>query len=189
MSECSRPVDALLVADLAELTGDADTDLGRHVRACPRCSARAREIVAANGRLDRTFGAEAVIDASALIARARSDPASPMGPFDLRNARWIPHWSHWVPVRAAGAAGALVVLTVALLVTIVARREPPSSVVPVPEGPVVPLVVDAPGYDVAVIPTANPDLTIIWFSKEKDDAKPMDAARDGPAGVGPGNGL
>ena len=185
MSECTRPIDALLVAELDELRGDADTDLGRHVRACPRCSAAAREIVAANGRLDRTFGAEAVIDASALIARARSGPPRTGRLFD-RPRRWI---AHPIPMRAAAVSAAFAVLAVAVLILVGGREERLPGVEWIPERPRQPPVVDAPYDKVVVIPTANPKLTIIWFSKEDDDAKHVDVPRDNPAVIGPGDQL
>ena len=45
------------------------------------------------------------------------------------------------------------------------------------------MLVDAPGYNVAVIPTTDPDITIFWFYKEKDDDQDMDM-RGGPAAAG-----
>ncbi|MCY3622358.1 MAG: hypothetical protein OXH68_11700 [Gammaproteobacteria bacterium] len=192
MSAREHPVETLLTAELDELAGEADTELGRHVRDCPHLSAAARKILAANAALNASLAEGRVFRGDSLIARARSgETTSTVG-----RARWRPRvpavpaaW-RWVP--AAAAVGALAIA--AILLGVIGSEEPlpgpawdPDPMTP--EYAAQPLLVDAPGYNVAVIPTANPDITIFWFSKENDDAQRVDPVHDGPIAIGRGNGL
>lgn len=190
MNACDRPVEPLLTAELDELAGQADTELGRHVRDCPHCSAAARKILAANVVLDDLLVVRPTTVARDLVAKARSGEEVSVAVPAWRQLRWPgaqPGW-RW----AAAGIGALAVA--AVLLAVVGREEPlagpewePQEITP--EYAAQPLLVDAPGYDVAVIPTANPDITIFWFSKENDDAQEVDPVRDGPIAIGSGNGL
>ncbi|MDE0037487.1 MAG: hypothetical protein OXU77_07990 [Gammaproteobacteria bacterium] len=192
MSACKRPVDPLLTAELDELAGEADTELGRHVRDCPRCSATARKILAANVSLNASLAERRVLPGESLIARARSMQISPAAGRAWWRAQMPvaqPAW-RWVP--AAAAVGTLAIA--AILLAVIGSEESlpgpewdPNQTTPDYAGQ--PLLVDAPGYNVAVIPTANPDITIIWFSKESDDVQNVDPVRDGPIAIGSGNGL
>lgn len=185
MSAREDPLKALLTAELDELAGEADTELGRLVRDCPHCSAAARKILAANEALNATLAASRVVDAPALVARARSSQRSKASGWRMR---WpaIPSAWPW----AAATVGALAVWTI--LVVFAWRTESPTDPETRPEVPAEhaesPLV-DAPGYSVAVIPTTNPDITIIWLTKESDDGEQVDAILDGPIAVDPPNGL
>ena len=190
MSNCKRPLEPMLTAELAELEGIAVTDLGRHVRVCPHCSAAARKILAANAVLDASLAEGRAIYSGSLLARARSTEQAPgMGRF-----RWSGGWLAIGPTLG-WAAGAIGVLAFATVLLVVAPRHEPLPDAESPPGLTAaelttqPPLIHAPGYDVAVIPTENPDVTIIWFSKENDDADATDAIRDGPIAVGPANGL
>ena len=191
MTSCDRPLDGLLSAELDELAGRAETELSRHVRVCPHCSARARKILAASGALHRGLDAGRAVDAvdkEALIARARSETSTRR--FTWRDTRWSAPFGDWAGLRAAAALGAMAVVAITVLFAVGGREETLPDAESLPE-PIhnKPLLVDAPGYNVAVIPTTNPDITIFWFSKENDDAQQADAVRDGPIAIGPGNGL
>ena len=192
MSSCDRPQDALLSAEPDELAGRAETELSRHVRVCPHCSAKARTILAAIGALHRDLDAGRAVDAvgkEALIARARAQPETSTRRFAWRHTRWSA-LDEWPSLRAAAALGAIAVAAITVLFAVGGREETLPGPESVPERtPKAPLLVDAPGYNVAVIPTTNPDITIFWFSKENDDAQQADAVRDGPIAIGPGNGL
>lgn len=191
MSTSDRPAAALLTAELNELTGEADTELGRLVRDCPHCSAAARKILAANVVLNAALDEGRVLHADSLITRARSrqeTTAAVRSRWRARVPAAPPAW-RWIP--AAAAVGTLSIA--AILLALVDSGEP----LPGPEWDpdaamseyaTQPLLVDAPGYNVAVIPTANPDITIFWFSKENDDAQEVDPVRDGPIAIDP-NGL
>ncbi len=184
MSGCERPVAPLLTAELADLEGVAETDLGRHVRDCPHCSAAARRILAANRVLNASLAEEREVHGGLLITRARSLERA----WRFDHARWR---ARWPALGLAAAAIGLVSISVVML-AVVARapsgNEPISSQSAVDVTPQT-LEVDAPGYRVAVIPTANPDLTIILFSREDDDGQQPGDVRNGPIAVGPANGL
>lgn len=191
MSTCDHPVEPLLTAELDELAGDADTELGRLVRDCPHCSAAARKILAANVALNASLAEGRIQHADSLITRARSKDQTAVAGRSWWRARAPvapPAW-RWTP--AAAAVGTLAVA--AVLLAVVGSEEP----LPGPEWnpdtttneyAAQPLLVDAPGYNVAVIPTANPDITVFWFSKENDDAQEVDPVHDGPIAIDP-NGL
>ena len=192
MSACDRAAGALLTAELDELAGAADSALGRHLRDCPHCSATARKILAANEALHAALAEGRVPEGESLIARARAGEKTTAAGRTRWGARVPgaqPAW-RWVP--GVAAVGALAIA--AILLAVVDSEEPLSGPEwdphPVtPEYAAQPLLVDAPGYNVAVIPTANPDITIFWFSKENDDVREVDPVRDGPIAIGPGNGL
>lgn len=180
MSAREGPVEALLTAELDELAGEADTELGRLVRDCPHCAAAARKILAANEALNASLTSSRATNASALMARARSSERS-------RASGWRMRW----PVIPAGwlwTAATVGTLAVwAIMVVFAWRTTSPADPESRPEVAAEPaeLSVDAPGYSVAVIPTSNPDITIIWLTKESDDGQHADAIRDGPITVGP----
>ena len=186
MSECDRPLATLLTAEVDELAGRSETEVSRHVRDCPRCGSAARSILAANDALDDALGGGKAINVETLIARAHAntEPARPRS----RRPRWSVPRIGWLPLGAAAALGVLAATVIALLVPTNTTEQPLPGVewFAQPEEPV---VVDAPGYNVAVIATTNPDITIFWFIKETDDAPPTDSPYDGPIAIGPGNGL
>ena len=192
MSACDRPAGPLLTAELDELAGEADTELGRHVRDCPHCSAAARKILAANGTLNASLAEEGVLHAESLITRARSKEKTAVS----GRAWWqvrapaVPSAWRWIP--AAAAVGTLAVAAI-LLAVVGSEKSLPGpewhADTTSPGYAAQPLLVDAPGYNVAVIPTANPDITIFWFSKENDDAQEVDPGRDGPIAIGAPSGL
>ncbi|MDE0661703.1 MAG: hypothetical protein OXI79_18870 [Gammaproteobacteria bacterium] len=186
MTACDRPVEPLLTAALDELAGTADTELSRHVRDCPHCAAAARKILAANDALDASLREGFVLHRASLLARAPSKEPTP----GASRRRWRAPWPANRPALGwvAAAVGLVAVATVIVVVT--PRQEPLPSPRLAAEPPATeqasqPLTVDAPGYDVAVIPTENPDVTIIWFAKETDDADVV----DGPIAVDPTSGL
>lgn len=188
MSASGRPVEALLTAELDELAGEADTELGRLVRDRPHYAAAARKILAANVALSASLAEGGVLRSDSLITRARSKEETAVEGRSWWRARVPaapPAW-RWIPVAAA--VGTLAVA--AVLLAVVGSDEPLPSPEWDPETTSAeyaaqPLLVDAPGYNVAVIPTANPDITIFWFSKENDDAQEVDPVRDGPIAIDP----
>lgn len=190
MSACDRPVEPLLTAELDELAGEADTELGRHVRDCPHCSAAARKILAANVALNESLTLQRTTEARDLVARARSGDEVSVAVPAWRQVQWPgkhPGW-RW----AAAGIGAFAVAAILLAVGGIEEPLPGPEWTPnqtTPDYAARPLLVDAPGYNVAVIPTANPDITIFWFSKENDDVQKVDPVRDGPIAIGSGNGL
>ena len=192
MTTRDRPLEPLLTAELDELAGKADTDLARRVRGDPRFSAAARKILAANSALDAALAISATSTAStasaasratnapALIARARSSERSRASG---RRMQWpvIPGAWLWTAATVGTLAVWAIMVVFAWRTTSPADPESRPEVAAEHAEP----SVHAPGYSVAVIPTSNPDITIIWLTKESDDGQHADAIRDGPIAVGP----
>lgn len=191
MNACDRPVEPLLTAELDELAGQADTELGRHVRDCPHCSATARKIMAANVALNASLAEARVLHSDSLIARARLREKTAVAGRSWWGTRVPPAQPAWRWALPAAAVGTLAIAAILLWVVGSEEARPGSDEVASTgfARTVEPVHVDAPGYAIAVIPTANPDLTIIWFSKEGDDDHQVDDIRDGPIAVGSPNGL
>ena len=152
MSECRRSFDTLLDADVAELSGLAETELAVHISGCISCAAAARKILEGNDTLDDVLGSAPPIDARALVARARLE-ALPKAVEKAPNpAR---RWRGWAMLGAAASIAALLVLSERDV------RMPGVEVAPRTE---VHAIVEAPaGRNVAVIQTDDPDITVLWF--------------------------
>ena len=90
-SACGRPVEALLRAELDELKGTGSTELAGHIRACERCGALARSIVAGYEKLDDALEPAIEVNAPRIVAlgRARADAG-------VRRVAWwaIAHTAH-----------------------------------------------------------------------------------------------
>jgi anti-sigma factor RsiW len=71
MSGCTRSLDYLLEAELGELSGDHDTEIGRHVRECECCQRVAHRMLDSTARLDAALSAVPDgFDVDALVERA-----------------------------------------------------------------------------------------------------------------------
>ncbi|NJD10126.1 MAG: hypothetical protein FIB01_06675 [Gemmatimonadetes bacterium] len=154
--QCRACLEFLLSAEPEELRGGHAQR--EHLRTCESCSARARAI-----------GAHAEELATALAAVTDGRSRTGAGRVPSRGGRYgaatAParggRWSEWLPALAGVAAAA------ALLIAL-GREEPrvPAARVPaVAAAPRVPAttVVNAAGPGgVAVMPTNNPDITIVW---------------------------
>jgi hypothetical protein len=134
---CTQAREALLVADLAELRGEAGTPLSAHVGACPDCRRAASMIADGTAHLGSTI----------VYRRGRRARVS-------RRAAvlWL------VPVAAA------LVVAVSLNVRASRRDAPPRvSRDPLPVVRTVSLEVGR-GQQVTVLKTADPKVTVIWLS-------------------------
>ena len=179
MTGCTRPLAELLVAEPDELAGRGDTDLARHIRACPHCTASARRILAANDALREVLDVPNPANVNAVLRKARIETARPS---DRRPRFAIP-----ASIRVVAATSMVVVIAAAIELKMHHQPDrplPSKTWIPVAEEQ--PVLVDAPGYNVAVIPTTDPDITIFWFYKENDDDQDMDM-RGGPPAAGTGN--
>lgn len=149
MMDCRAVRDALLEADLAELRGERESDLSRHLAGCADCRAAATRILQAEGALLHALQApEARRPIESVVAAARAEAA--------RRAMRRRAWRRWVPLAAAAGLGALVWIN---------RRDPPRLPPPPRDsGPTATVTVEAPpGRNVAVLKTGNPDIVVIWF--------------------------
>lgn len=152
MTECARSPEALLDAELEELSGVAETDLGVHVRACARCAATARAILEGNDALDGVLGSVPPIDARALLARARVEVVPGA---EKRAPRFGRRWRQGAALAAAAAIAVLLVLS--------ERDRSMPGVEMAPRAEVYSMVEAPADLSVAVIQTDDPDITILWF--------------------------
>ena len=158
-SACGRPVEALLRAELDELKGTGSTELAGHIRACERCGALARSILAGYETLNDTLEPAVELNAPRIVALGRSRAEAGV----RRTSRWRfampPTWA------AATAAAASIAAVLALVLPeprgpgLEPVWQPPATVASAP-------VVSAPHHNVAVIQTDDPDITVFWFYKE-----------------------
>lgn len=158
-STCGRPVEALLRAERDELGGSGASELAGHIRACERCGALARSILAGYAALDDTLEPAVELNAPRIVAlgRARADARV------RRRSKWrLPMPPMWA---AATAAAASIAAVLALVLPeprgpgLEPVWQPPATVASAP-------VVSAPHHNVAVIQTDDPDITVFWFYKE-----------------------
>ena len=153
MTACAVWAERLVVGAPDEISGVAETELSRHVRDCRECAAEAHKITAANEAL-RVAITSPEVDAVELIERARHVGANEQKAGVKQSAR-IPRLG-WTAIAASMvAATAMVVLSL---------QKPILEPLPPPVRPQ-PLV-NAADYNLVVMPTRNPDITILWFYKE-----------------------
>ena len=176
MNRCAR-LSELLTAEPDELAARADTDLARHIRQCPHCTTAARAMLAANDGFREVLEVPGRVDVDAVLRKAHSDAT-----------RSRPGRRAWftVPSPARVVAATSLAAAIAVAVALKMHHQPDKPVPSEQWTPVAeeqPVLVDAPGYNVAVIPTANPDMTIFWFFKENDDDQDVDM-RSGPTTAG-----
>ncbi len=145
MSDCAHVRDLMLDAEPASLLGAGDDPVAAHLRACPACAALARILLEETAALDRFLAEPGSVDTGALVdAALNSRP---------RVVRILPR-RHWLALAAAAAVAGLLFV----------RGDRPLPVTPsvAPQGSP-PLVEPAPGQNVAVLATNNPDITVLWF--------------------------
>ncbi len=141
--KCTDARDAILIADPSELSGEASTELSRHLRDCAACAAAAATIVEHTEALRRALDASAPSRGPAVVLRRTSG----------RRRRWL------VAAPALAAAG----LAALLFSSDTAHRNidvtPATRRVQAPR----PLVDQPAGTDVAVFSTDNPNIVVVWF--------------------------
>lgn len=171
MNRCARLAE-LLTAEPDELAARTDSDLARHIRECPHCATAGRAMLAANDGLREVLEFPGQVDADAVLRKAHT-----------ATTRSRPGWRAWFTVPAPARVVAATSLVAAIAVAVALKiHNQPDKPVPSEQWTSVaeeqPVLVDAPGYNVAVIPTANPDMTIFWFFKENDDEQDVDMRGD-----------
>ncbi len=153
----------LLSADIAELR-DSDGDLAGHIETCAECREAVAGILAATDALGGVMSHAASLDAKALVAQEGEAKASRSARHSIALA-----WRKWGAWPAAGAAAAAVAAVALYLATFtpepVLMGEPWFPTDPPPR----PLLAAAPGHDVVVIATDDPDITIVWLVEEKPE--------------------
>ena len=160
MKTCPRTAE-VLSADIAELRAGANADLARHIETCADCRAAVARVLAATDALAGVMSHAPPFDAKALLAQG--------GRAESPRAAWrrlALGWRRWGAWPAAGAvatgAAALALYFAALAPEPVPMGEPWLPTEPPPR----PLLAAAPDHDVVVIPTEDPDITIVWLVEE-----------------------
>ncbi len=163
MTDCPTTRDWILEVDPEELEEDATGEHADHLAECPDCRALADEILGAEALLrDGLDSVEPALGVAEALVRAREAHQATEAHRATRRQR---RWQVALPLAAAALGGLL----------LIGRPRP----VPAPgfdpatvraaralgligPGP----VVRAEGHErVAVLPTENPKITVIWFMK------------------------
>jgi hypothetical protein len=149
MTECADVRDLLLDAEPDELRGIGSTRVAEHVRACRRCARLAKRILDETDLLAAYLDERPAPPVADILGRA----GVPAGPRPSRRSRVRRRWL-WAPAAAAVAA---------LFVAIESRGPAPASGPALAAFDASPVVEPATGETVAVLPTDNPDITVLWF--------------------------
>lgn len=158
MNDCNSIISRMLEAPLEELDPASEGEIAEHLRGCASCRAAAEAIVVETRALGEWRSPMGDPDLDAILVRAGvpAEKAASTG-MGRRNGT-----KAWLGLAAAAA-----------LATVLLRPSPP----PMPgEGPTPrtpsppPLVEAAPGRDVVVLPTRNPDITVVWFYDSEESA-------------------
>lgn len=159
MSDCASFRELMLEAEPAELRGEGESPLARHVRNCPACARAAAVLLQETEHVDAFLADAPPLDVDAVLARAgiaprRAAPGTAPGRLGIRR---FPTRRVWVPLAAAAALAGLLLL-----------RGPEPTRVPATdmaarEAPAPPLVEALADQDVAVLPTNDPNITVVWI--------------------------
>lgn len=159
--KCDTATELLMEASHAELRGEADSEIARHVRRCPRCRRLAVELLEADEGLGRALEGllEARSDEEILqaarreLARGAVGDDAPTAPLRRRHL-----WRIGAPLAAAAALAAVILLT-----------DGPEPGARVGEAPVPPRLAEERSVDVqadrrfAMMKTEDPKIHVVWF--------------------------
>ena len=145
MTSCVDVRALLLEAELEELAGQGPSKVADHVRTCAACGAIASRILEETAELDSILArALSAPDVDAILATADAPE---------RKVITFPTWRRWSALAAAAAVAGLFFF----------RADAPMQVASTNTFMEAPLVEAAPAQNVAVLGTANPDITVLWF--------------------------
>jgi anti-sigma factor RsiW len=149
---CTEARDLLLEADLAELRGEGESEVARHVRECTRCRATAREIIEQEGALAHSLaGVRSRVSADATAAEAAAAKVLPLRP------RWKRRWATVIPAALAATIAGILLTSNGTSPTVVPSTTEVAAVAAVP-------VVDAASSETFVVfNTDNPDIVVVWL--------------------------
>jgi len=156
--QCEIARERILEADPAELSGDVAGDLADHLAGCSACHVLANRVLKAERALAGAIAAmESGLDVDAALAR-------------------VPRGQGWGSVRGWRRAGLALPLAAAAVAALVMLKPPEDSRQAAAFDPSAPVVTRTLGWDrpapvvrsishanVAILPTENPDITIVWF--------------------------
>lgn len=143
---CAAARELLLVAEPEELETRSHSPLAAHLRSCDACATIARDILNTQASL-----------ADALAALTAPQPRAPA----MQHARHVPMLRRVMFAAAPLAAAAVLLLMRLQSETGTSGRFEPLFVPP-PEVPSTTVVNAAASGDVAVLRTADPNITIVW---------------------------
>ena len=151
MSQC-RDIRALLLeADPEELAGAGPSQVAEHIRTCDACRSVADGILAETAALEEHLAyLPSAPDVDAILMAAGVGEPTPDARAGVIRFR---SWRKWSALAAAAVVAGLFFLP---------GDRPLQLPGTLTVGPP-PLVVAAPDQNVAVLPTANPDITVLWF--------------------------
>lgn len=140
-----------------EALASPDAEWAEHLERCAECTSAVERILSLNDGLAQLLSAHPPIDAAEIVRRARisTDSAHPKAATRSRTGTW---------------GGVALVAAAAVALLILVRTPPPQSALDgavsaesvVPErAEVYPVVVS--DVDAAILPTANPEITVVWF--------------------------
>ena len=153
---CAEARLRLLEVEPHELEAGRGDELADHIAGCAACAADVAHLLAFQRELDDVLGRVPQLDAAEIVRRARTPRGDGRRGADRGPGRVA--WRRretWLSLAAAAA-----------LVLVVLWQRPPRAMPGDPwSAPLVdPPTLEAPaGRDVAVLPTSNPDITVIWF--------------------------
>lgn len=151
MKHCRNVRSLLLEAEPEELAGEGSSNVAQHIRTCAACGAIASRILEETAVLD-TYLAQvpSAPDVDAILARAGVDEAA-----SEVSAKVLPFpaWRGWAALAAAAAVAGLFFF----------RSDAPLQMGSTNTFEAPPLVEAAPDQNFAVLSTANPDITVLWF--------------------------
>lgn len=169
---CEEARQELLRREPAELSGEADTPLARHVRGCGDCREVAAALLEGQRVLGRALdeaaaGADAGEAADRALRAVHAEEHAPGGREDDGAEKVEEGWRRWVVPLAAAAA-----LVVALAVPLREDRDrepwpPADRPGPAPAA----LAVEATNdWPVTVLQTSDPDVVVVWFHAQREES-------------------
>lgn len=165
-SACAPFREVMLEADPPELRGEGDGPLARHLRTCPSCARVAALLLEETAHLDAYLTEAPRPDVDALLRRAGfsvgAPPAPTSGPRFASRMWRFPTRRVWIPVAAAAALTAILLLRAPEVHTPAASVGSVATSVPRATPPV---VEPAAGQDAAIMQTDDPNITVVWLFK------------------------
>ena len=153
---CEIARDRIMEAAPAELADEGAGELAEHLGGCAACRALAAQVLESEGLLaDAIAGIEPGLKLESALAR-------------------VPSGRGWGAVRGWRRAGLALPLAAAAVAALVMLRLPDDAGRTIAFDPASPVIGSALGWDrsvvrsgshssVMVLPTENPDITIVWF--------------------------
>ena len=157
---CEIARDRLLEADPAELTHEVAGDLAEHLEGCSACHALAERVLESERALAGAIAAmEPGLDVETALARVPSGRG-----WGWREVQGWRRAGFALPLAAAALA-AFVMLRVPDQPRQIPSFNPSASAVAAALGwdRPAPVVTSTSHTNVAILPTENPDITIVWF--------------------------